>query len=72
MTKHRSRDKVVVIPYNVPDNLEAREEAIRTGNCIQTQFHGSCLPPYFPSGMRIHFHDNDDVTWEHWDGGEKT
>ena len=64
-------DIVYVIPYGVSDTPEAKEEAMRTGNCIRTCVHGSRLPPYHPLGMRIHFAENGDVTWEHWDGKEK-
>ena len=64
----RAGEVVYVIPYSVADTPEARQEAIRTGNCIRTRIHGSRLPPYRPSGMRIHFHENGEVTWEPWDG----
>ena len=64
-------DIVYVIPYGVPDNPEAKEEAIRTDNCVRTRIHGSRLPPFHPSGMRIHFFENGDVIWEDWDGRDE-
>ena len=64
----KDAEAIYVIPYSVPDNPEAKAEAIRTGNCIRTQVHGSRLPPYQPLGMRIQFSENDDTTWEHWVG----
>lgn len=63
--------KIVVIPYGVPDTPEAKVEAVRTGNCIHTRIHGRRPDPFLPLGMQIHFHENGDVSWRHWDGKEE-
>jgi len=64
-------EEVYVIPYGVADNPEAKEEAIRIGNCIHTRVHGRRPDPFLPLGMKIRFHENGDVSWKHWDGSEE-
>ena len=63
MNYHESACEVCVIPYSVPDNAEAHQEAMRTGNFIRAHFHGSRLPPYHPLGMQLLFSENGDVSW---------
>ena len=66
---HRG-DEVCVVPYNVPDDPEAIQEALRTGNFVRARVHG--LRPKFPSlGMRITVSEDGDMSWEDWDGQEK-
>lgn len=68
---NRCGDVIYVIPYGVPDNPEAKAEAIRTGNCIRTRIHGMRSDPFLPLGIKMEFHKNGTVTWEHWDGRQE-
>lgn len=65
------RRPMIVFPYSVPDNPEAKAEAVRTGNCIHTRVHGRRPDPFLPLGIKIHFHENGDVSWRYWDGREE-
>jgi len=68
MTSCYSQSKIYVIPYSVPDTPEARQEGVRTGNCIITHAHGSGLPLYRPLGMRMYTDEKGNWVWEDWDG----